>query len=105
MDKVINKIKEMFNKIIKNENVQAFGFIFLVCLVIFSIRTIGNDFTLPMTGEYPLFDFSNYLGANYLGTQSFYYVFSPLFYLLCLCPEPLLYQGIFFHLVFKFSLG
>ena len=129
MDKAINKIKETFNKIIKNENVQAFGFIFLVCLVIFSIRTIGNDFTLPMTGdyalqtyafysqgyhifwdfiktgEYPLFDFSNYLGANYLGTQSFYYVFSPLFYLLCLCPEPLLYQGIFFHLVFKFALG
>lgn len=129
MDKVINKIKETFNKIIKNENVQAFGFIFLVCLVIFSIRAIGNDFTLPMTGdyalqtyafysqgyhifwdfiktgEYPLFDFSNYLGANYLGTQSFYYVFSPLFYLLCLCPEPLLYQGIFFHLVFKFALG
>ena len=129
MNKMICKLKEKFYKIIQNENVQAFGLIFLVCLVIYSIRTIGNDFTLPMTGdyalqtyafysqgyhifwdfvktgEYPLFDFSNYLGANYLGTQSFYYVFSPLFYLLCLCPEPLLYQGIFFHLVFKFALG
>ena len=60
MDKVINKIKEMFNKIIKNENVQAFGFIFLVCLVIFSIRTIGNDFTLPMTGDYALQTYAFY---------------------------------------------
>jgi uncharacterized membrane protein YfhO len=57
------------------------------------------------TGQMPLYDFSNFLGADYLGTQSFYYVFSPLFYLLCLWPEPLLYQGIFFHMVFKFALG
>ena len=129
MKSIINKVKEKFNQFIKNENVQAFGWIFLLCLICLSIRTIPNDFTLPMTGdyalqtysfysqgyhifwdfiktgEYPLFDFSNYLGANYLGTQSFYYVFSPLFYLLCLCPEPLLYQGIFVHLVFKFALG
>ncbi len=129
MKKVIDSIKDFFKKLSKNEYFKAFCYIYLIGLVCFSIEAIGNHFTLPLsgdytlqtyafysqgyhifwnfikTGEYPLFDFSNYLGANYLGTQSFYYVFSPLFYLLCLWPEKLLYQGIFFHMVFKFALG
>lgn len=129
MAKFKEKIISIFNKLRKSENLKAFCLIFLIGLFLFSLEAMGNHFTLPLsgdytlqtysfysqgyhifwnfikTGQYPLFDFSNYLGANYLGTQSFYYVFSPLFYLLCLWPEGLLYQGIFFHMVFKFALG
>lgn len=129
MQKFKEKIINIYHKAKKSENLKAFCFIFFLGLLCFSFEAIGNHFTLPLsgdytlqtysfysqgyhifwnfikTGEYPLFDFSNYLGANYLGTQSFYYVFSPLFYLLCLWPEKLLYQGIFFHMIFKFALG
>ena len=129
MEKVLNKIKTFFKNLYANEYFKAFLWIYLVGLFCFSLRAAFNYFTLPMggdytlqtyafyaqgyhifwdfikTGNFPLYDFTNFLGANYLGTQSFYYVFSPLFYLLCLCPEPLLYQGIFFHMVFKFALG
>ena len=129
MEKVINNIKNFFKKIYANEYFKAFLWIYLVGLFCFSTRAAFNYFTLPLggdytlqtyafyaqgyhifwdfikTGEMQLYDFSNFLGANYLGTQSFYYVFSPLFYLLCLCPEPILYQGIFFHMVLKFAIG
>lgn len=129
MQKIINKIVDFFNRVWAKEWVKAFCYIFGLGMLCFSLRAAFNKFTMPMsgdyvlqsyafyaqgyevfwnfikTGEYPLFDFSNYLGANYLGTQSFYYVYSPLFYLLCLCPKKFLYQGIFVHLVFKFALG
>ena len=129
MKKALLNIKNFFIRLYANEYFKAFLWIYLVGLLCFSVRAAFNYFTLPMggdytlqtyafyaqgyhifwdfikTGEMPLYDFSNFLGANYLGTQSFYYVFSPLFYLLCLCPEPILYQGIFFHMVFKFALG
>ena len=129
MKKTLLKIKNFFIRLYANEYFKAFLWIYIVGLFCFSVRAAFNYFTLPMAGDYtlqtyafysqgyhlfwnfiktgemPLYDFSNFLGANYLGTQSFYYVFSPLFYLLCLCPEPLLYQGIFFHMVFKFALG
>lgn len=123
------KTKQILYKIYKNEYFRAFALIYLFGFISFSVCAIAENFTLPLsgdyvlqtyafysqgykvfwefikTGQYPLFDFSNFLGANYLGTQSFYYVFSPLFYLLCLWPEKLLYQGIFFHMIFKFALG
>ena len=129
MKKVLLKIKDFLIKLYANEYFKAFLWIYLVGLFCFATRAAFNHFTLPMggdytlqtyafyaqgyeifwefikTGEMPLYDFSNFLGANYLGTQSFYYVFSPLFYLLCLWPKKLLYQGIFFHMIFKFALG
>lgn len=129
MKKAFNYIKEKLKYFYSIEYVKAFIWIYLIGLLCFSVRAAFNYFTLPLggdytlqtyafysqgyhifwdfikTGDFPLFDFSNFLGANYLGTQSFYYVFSPLFYLLCLCPEPLLYQGIFFHMVLKFAVG
>jgi len=123
------KIKNLYQKISSNEYVRAFFYIFVLGFVIFSLEAAPNGFTLPLMGDYHmqtyafysqgyelvreffktgqihLFDFSNYLGANFLGVQSFYYVFSPLFYLLCLWPRRLLYQGIFVHMIVKFSLG
>ena len=129
MKKVVNWFKNKWNILYSNEYFKAFLWIYLIGLLCFATRATFNYFTLPMGGDYvlqtyafysqgyhifwefiktgqmPLYDFSNFLGADYLGTQSFYYVFSPLFYLLCLWPEPLLYQGIFFHMVFKFALG
>ena len=122
------KTKQILYKIYKNEYFRAFALIYLFGFISFSVCAIAENFTLPLsgdyvlqtyafysqgykvfwefikTGQYPLFDFSNFLGANYLGTQSFYYVFSPLFYLLCLWPEKLLYQGIFFHMILTFFL-
>ena len=104
MVNLFKKIKELAIKAYNNENVRAFFYIYLIGLFFFSIIAITNHFTIPMTGdytlqtyafysqgyyvfwnfiktgEYPLYDFTNYLGANYLGTQSFYYVFSPLFF-------------------------
>ena len=129
MSAVLLKVKDFLKKVYTNKYIKSFCLIYLFGLVAFGIVAAKNHFTIPMggdyvlqtyafysqgytvfwdfikTGEYPLFDFSNYLGANYLGTQSFYYVFSPLFYLLCLWPRKFLYQGIFFHMVFKFALG
>lgn len=129
MQKVLNKVSDFFHNLWSKETFRAFVYIFVLVIGCLSIRGAQNNFTLPMTGdytmqtyafysqgykifwefvktgEYPLFDFSNFLGANYLGTQSFYYVFSPLFYILCLCPAKYLYQGIFFHMAFKYALG
>ena len=129
MQKVISKVVNFFHNLWAMETFRAFVYIFVLVVGCLSIRGAQNNFTLPMsgdytmqtyafysqgykifwefvrTGQYPLFDFSNFLGANYLGTQSFYYVFSPLFYLLCLCPTDYLYQGIYFHMAFKFALG
>ena len=123
------KKRNPISRILHNEYFLTFISMFLIAVIIFSIEAASNDFTLPMTGDYQLqsyafyaqgynvfwdtvktgkttmFDFSNFLGANYYGTQSFYYLFSPLFYLLCLWPEKYLYQGIFFHLVFKYALA
>lgn len=129
MTKVFNSIKAILIRIYKNEYVRVFALIYVLGLLCFGICAFNNGFTIPMggdyvlqtysfyaqgyeifwdfvkTGNFPLFDFSNFLGANYVGTQSFYYLFSPLFYLLCLWPRAFLYQGIFFHMVFKFALG
>lgn len=129
MKKILEKIKNFIIKVWKHEYFRAFLYIYVVGLLCFGIVAFRNDFTIPMsgdyqsqtynfyaqgyhlvrnffrTGEFPLFDFSNFLGANFLGTQSFYYAYSPLFYLLIIWPEKLLYQGIFFHMVFKFAVG
>ncbi len=124
------KFKEYYNRIIKRENFVAFVLMYLVALICFLVTAKSNSFTLPMYGDYhmqtyafyaqgynlfwdfvkhgktaPMFDFSNFLGSNYYGSQSFYYTFSPLFYLLCLWPRKFLYQGILFHMVFKYALG
>ena len=129
MKRYLIRVRDFILNVIKSEYFKAFIYIYAVGLLCFGIVAFRNGFTIPMsgdyqaqtynfyaqgyhivrnffrTGEYPLFDFSNFLGANYLGTQSFYYAYSPLFYLLILWPEQLLYQGIFFHMVFKFAVG
>lgn len=129
MSKILNSVRMFFLKIYHNEYVRVFTLIYFLGLLCFGICAFNNGFTIPMggdyvlqtysfyaqgyeifwdfikTGDFPLFDFSNFLGANYVGTQSFYYLFSPLFYLLCLWPKSLLYQGVFFHMVFKYALG
>lgn len=129
MKNLIKVLKDTYKRISNNEYVRVFVALYLLGLLCFGICAFSNGFTLPIsadyvlqtyafysqgydifwdfikTGEFPLFDFSNFLGANYVGTQSFYYLFSPLFYLLCLWPRKFLYQGIFFHMVFKYALG
>ena len=123
------KLKQTFKKIFSNEYFKIFMILFGIGVAMFSYILLSNRFMLPIngdyvlqtysfyangynkmweflkTGEFPLFDYSNFLGANYIGTATFYYLFSPFFYLLLLCPRSLLYQGIFFHMIFKYAIG
>ncbi len=123
------KFKKILKKIFSNEYSIIFMLLFGIGVCMFLYALIGNDFMLPIngdyvlqtysfysdgynkiheflrTGDFPLFDYSNFLGASYIGTATFYYLFSPFFYLLLLWPRALLYQGIFFHMIFKFAVG
>lgn len=129
MKQWIQKIKEKIKKICENEYFRVFWLVFAIGVIGFAVEALSNHFTLLIsgdyvlqtvpfyshgytlmkeflrTGEYPFFDFSNFLGANSMGANSFYYMFSPLFYLLLLWPEKFLMQGIFFHMIFKYALG
>ena len=129
MDNIWKNIKTTANKIYSNEYFRVFWIVFAVGFIGLAIEALPNNFTLLMsgdyvlqtvpfysngyhtireffrTGEFPLFDFSNFLGANSVGANSFYYLFSPLFYLLALWPEKYLMQGIFFHMLMKYAIG
>ena len=122
-------VKEKLLRFFKNEYVFCFLLLFAIGVCMFLYILLSNNFMLPIngdyvyqsyafyaggyhkmwefikTGEFPLFDYSNFLGANYIGTASFYYLFSPFFWLLLLCPSSLLYQGIFFNMILKFATG
>lgn len=121
--------KAKWNKLRKHEYFKAFTFTFLVGFFLFAIEAIPNGLTLFLngdyslqslsfyadgytkmwnfikTGEFPMFDYSNLFGENYIGSQSFYYLGSPFFYLLLLVPRPLLYQGIYLMMILKLAVG
>ena len=121
--------KAKWNKIRKHEYFKAFTFTFLVGFFLFAIEAVPNGLTLFLngdyslqslsfyadgytkmwnfikTGEFPMFDYSNLFGENYIGSQSFYYLGSPFFWLLLLVPRPLLYQGIYLMMIVKLAVG
>lgn len=123
------KIKNKVLSFSKNEYVRVFGLLYLIGFIIFSTEAIPNLLRLPINGDYilqtypfyadgydkmwnffttgnfPMFDFSNFLGANYIGANTFYYLTSPLFYILLLFPKSFLYQGIYLLLLFKLAMG
>lgn len=125
----LEKTKTILKNFFHNEYVFAFLLLFGIGVGMFLYILLSNNFLLPIngdyvyqsyafyasgyhkmwdfikTGEFPLFDYSNFLGANYIGTASFYYLFSPFFWLLLLCPSSLLYQGIFFNMILKYATG
>ena len=111
MEKVVTGIKNWFSKVSKNEYVRVFSIVFVLGFIFFGFKAFGNGFTMGFngdytlqtlafysdgynkiwnflrTGEFPMFDYSNFLGMNYFGTASFYYLTSPFYYLLLLCPK------------------
>ncbi len=129
MEKLTNGIKNWFNKVSKNEYVRVFAIIFILGFIFFGYKALNNgltmafngDYTLQTlafysdgynkiwnflrTGEFPLFDYSNFLGMNYFGTASFYYLTSPFYYLLLLCPQKYIFQGVYFLLLIKYAVG
>lgn len=129
METKAEKLKRFAKKVFLNEYSIVFMILFGIGVGTFLYALLTNHFMLPIngdyvlqtysfyangyhqmwdffkTGEFPLFDYSNFLGANYIGSASFYYLFSPLFYLLLIWPKAWLYQGIFFHMMFKYALG
>ena len=129
MEKLINGIKDIFNKICKNEYVRVFAIIFILGFVFFGTTALNNgltmsfngDYTLQTlafysdgynkiweflrTGEFPMFDYSNFLGMNYFGTASFYYLTSPFYYLLLLFPKQYIFQGVYILLLLKYATG
>ncbi len=124
-----NIVKIKWKKIKNHEYFKAFVFTFLVGFFLFALEAAPNGFTLFLngdyslqslsfyadgytkmwrffrTGEFPMFDYSNLFGENYIGSQSFYYLGSPFFWLLLLTPRPLLYQGIYFSMILKLAVG
>jgi len=135
MDAVIEKksiwqsFKNKWKRLISHEYWKAFTFTFLVGFFLFAIEAVPNGLTLFIngdyslqslsfyadgytkmwrffdTGEFPMFDYSNLFGENYIGSQSFYYLGSPFFWLLLLVPRPLLYQGIYLIMILKLAVG
>jgi putative flippase GtrA len=127
--KILHGLKLVWNKISSNDYVQTYFYIFIIGLFLFGVQAAGNGFMLPLsgdynlqsyafyvdgytkmhqflaTGEFPMMDWGNILGTNYIGSASFYYLFSPFFWLLLLWPLKFIYQGIFFSLVFKYATG
>ena len=129
MAKVIEGIKNFFIRIYKNEYFRIFAMIFLLGFVFFGTRALNNGLTMNFsgdyelqtiafyndgytkiwnflrTGEFPMYDYSNLFGHDYLASASFYYLTSPLFYLLLLVPQKFLFQGIYILMLIKYSLG
>ena len=129
MEKLISGIKKFFNKLYQNEYVRVFAIIFILGFIFFGTTAINNGFTMGFngdytlqtlafysdgytkiwnflkTGEFPMFDYSNFLGMNYFGTASFYYLTSPFYYLLLLCPQQYIFQGVYFLLLIKYATG
>ena len=111
METKAEKLKRFAKKVFLNEYSIVFMILFGIGVGTFLYALLTNHFMLPIngdyvlqtysfyangyhqmwdffkTGEFPLFDYSNFLGANYIGSASFYYLFSPLFYLLLIWPK------------------
>jgi hypothetical protein len=129
MENLISGVKNWLNKVVKNEYVRVFAIIFILGFIFFGFTALGNgltmgfngDYTLQTlafysdgynkiweflrTGEFPMFDYSNFLGMNYFGTASFYYLTSPFYYLLLLCPKEFIFQGVYILLLIKYAVG
>lgn len=129
MERIIKGLKSFFNKIYTNEYIRVFGIVFILGFIFFGTTALGNGLTMSFggdyelqtmafysdgytkiwnflkTGEFPMYDFSNAFGHDYLAGASFYYLSSPLFYLLLLVPQKFLFQGIYILMLIKYAIG
>lgn len=114
---------------LKNIHSLFYYFLFLVLLgVVFFATSLFTDyFTTPFTGDYTsqqfsfytngyddwwhffttgefvLYDTNTYLGADNIGSNSFYYLFDPFFLPILICPRQLIPQGMAILTIFKIA--
>lgn len=103
--------------------------LFIIAILFFSSVLFTENFTVPLggdftqqqiyfyvngyddwrhffrTGEFPLWDSNTFLGANNIGSNSFYYALNPFFLPILLFPRSLIPQGITILMITKFVLA
>lgn len=126
-----NRFLAMCKKI-KEDKTHLFWyvlFLFVVALAFFFIVLVQNSLTLPLSGDYclqqipfytngyddwwtffktgkfPQWDYSTFLGANNIGSNSFYYILNPFFFPILLCPREYIAQGLAFLMIIKMVLA
>lgn len=129
MEKLKISFKNFFNKLYKNEYIRVFSFIFILGFIFFGTTALGNGLTMSFsgdyelqtlalytdgytkiwsflkTGEFPMYDFSNAFGHDYVAGAAFYYLTSPIYYLLLLFPQKYIFQGIYLLMLLKYAIG
>ena len=75
------------------------------CLQQFSFYTNGYDdwWHFFRTGEFVLYDTNTFLGADNIGSNSFYYLFDPFFLPILMVPRQLVPQGMAVLTIFKIA--
>lgn len=122
-------IKDYLPVWLKNLNSMFYYFLFLVLLgvLFFATSLFINYFTTPFTGDYTsqqfafytngyddwwhffktgefvLYDTNTFLGADNIGSNSFYYLFDPFFLPILLVPRQLIPQGMAILTIFKIA--
>jgi hypothetical protein len=126
------KIKDLISKLpewLKNTSslFYYFWFMVLVGVIFFATSLFVNQFTTPFTGDYcaqqfafylngyddwwhffktgefSLYDTNTFLGANNIGSNSFYYLFDPFFMPILLFPRAIVPQGMAILTIFKIA--
>ncbi len=127
LEKIKNKALEIWND--KSHLFWYVLFLFLVAIAFFFIVLIENSFTLPLsgdyclqqipfytngyddwwhflkTGEFRLWDMNTFLGANNLGSNTFYYLLNPFFLPILLWPRDYIAQGLAVLMIVKMVLA
>lgn len=125
----LKRIPEYLPSFMKSIHSMFYYYLFLVLLgvVFFCSSLFVNYFTTPFTGDYTaqqfafytngyddwrhffttgefvLYDQNTFLGADNIGSNSFYYLFDPFFLPILLCPRQLIPQGMAVLTILKIS--
>ncbi len=122
-------IKKLTSFLIKHEYLKVFLFIFVLGIIMFASRTVTNQFTLPMngdyilqqlpfhengydnvwhflkTGEFVMWSYENFIGVNYFAANTFYYLTSPFFIPILFVPRSFIPQMIYIMMLVKLATG
>jgi uncharacterized membrane protein YfhO len=123
---IISKIIEF---LIKHEYLKVFICLFILAVIMFASRTVTNQFTLPMngdyilqqlpfhengydkvwhflkTGEFVMWSYENFIGVNYFAANTFYYLTSPFFIPILFVPRSFIPQMIYIMMLVKLATG
>ncbi len=124
-----NVIFEKINKFLSKGNRKFVVLLYILALCVFGFTLFTNYFTIPVsgdfklqeipfyyngyddwwtaltTGHFPLWDDNTYLGANNIGSNTFYYLWNIFFLPVLLLPRALVPQGQAFLIMTKFVLA